>query len=163
MNLKAFTLVEMLAGLAIAALVVTLGFYGIQLLQKQYLLFEETTNEALDYRRVEALLWHDFTNAQRVLLENDSSIRCDQGPILVEYGISSNYLTRSVLAETAIIDTFPIHFALQDATFGGKRISAGLMDHCVFNIGPFGVNHSFAVRKLYSVEERINHQNKYEH
>lgn len=163
MRLKAFTLVEMMAGLAIAALVVTLGFYAVQLLQKQYILFEQTTDEALDYQRLEALLWHDFTKSQGVFLENDSLIRCDQGEVVVKYGISSNYLTRSLLAEVSVIDTFPVHFALEEATLDGKHVSAGLIDYCIFKISPFGESHSYAVQKLYSVEERIIHQNKYEH
>jgi prepilin-type N-terminal cleavage/methylation domain-containing protein len=163
MRLRAFTLVEMMAGLAIAALVVTLGFYGVQLLQKQYLLFEKTTDEALDYRRLEALLWHDFTEAQWVLLEHDSLIRCENGQAVVEYGISSSYLTRTVLAQLVIMDTFPVHFALQEACLDGKQVSMGLTDHCIFSIGPFGENHLFDLRKLYSAAERINYQKQHEH
>jgi prepilin-type N-terminal cleavage/methylation domain-containing protein len=163
MRLKAFTLVEMMAGLAIAALVVMLGFYAVQLLKKQYLLFEKTTDEALDYQRVEALLWHDFTEAQWVLLESDSLVRCEQERGVVEYGFSTTYLTRRILAASVDVDTFPVHFALQTASLDGTPVSKGLTDHCSFNIHPFGDKHFFSVQKLYSAAERINYQNKYEH
>jgi prepilin-type N-terminal cleavage/methylation domain-containing protein len=163
MRLKAFTLVEMMAGLAIAALVVSLGFYGVQLLQKQYLIFEKATDEALDYRRLEALLWHDFTAASWVLLENDSMIRCELGGVAVQYVVSPNHLTRAMLSASATVDTFPVHFAIEGARLDGKQIVKGLMDQCIFNIGPFGENQSLAVSKLYSAAERINFQKQHEH
>ena len=54
---KAFTLLEMLAGMTIAAMVVLLGFYGIQLTMQQYHLFKKNTDIAENCRHVEALLW----------------------------------------------------------------------------------------------------------
>ena len=64
---KAFTLLEMLAGMTIAAMVVLLGFYGIQLTMQQYHLFKKNTDIAENCRHVEALLWRDFTAARQVL------------------------------------------------------------------------------------------------
>lgn len=162
-QIKAFTILEMLAGMAISVLVVLLGFYGVQLAQKQYRLFQKTTDITQDYRHLEALLWHDFTFAQRVEKQNDSLLLCTNEKASISYLFSTNHTLRSVVrVEDSFEDTLQVQVSVVEVTLDGKPVHQGLIDNCIFSIQPFGEKHLYPVRKIYSAQERMNYEKKHE-
>ncbi len=154
---NAFTLLEMLAGMAIAAGVVLLGFYGLQLAQTQYRLFQKNTDIAQTCRRLETLLWQDFTRAERVELPGDSSLLCSFGDTRIRYRFTAGAALRAVATpETTFEDTLSVPAALRDTRLDGQPVREGLTDRCTVEMLPYGENYTFTVWKIYSAEERMS-------
>ena len=160
----AFTILEILVGMAIAALVVVLGFYSLQMAQKQYNLFKNTTNTALDYRHLETLLWRDFTTANWVEKTNDTTLVCTGDLMEVRYRFAVQFVLRAVQTpETHFEDTLQVRVSIQETLLESKTVREGLTDQCIFVIYPFGNQYLYPVRKIYSAQERMLYKQKHEH
>lgn len=156
-SLKAFTILEMLAGMAIAAGVVLLGFYGLQLAQTQYRLFQKNTDTAQTCRRLETLLWQDFTRSGRVELPGDSTLLCRLGDTRIRYRFTGEAALRAVATpETAFEDTLRVPATLRDTRLDGRPVQQGPVDRCTVQMLPYGEVYECTVWKIYSAEERMS-------
>ena len=164
MRLRAFTILEMMVGMAIAALVVSIGFYGLQLVNQQFGLFRKNSDIALNHRHLEALLWHDFSTAQWVEHLSDSSLLCTTGQSLLRYRFLDSMVLRIQAApEPAFTDTLRLFARPGNFRLDSQPIQQGLLDHCTFTVRPYGESSVFSVTKIYSAADRIAYEQQHEH
>lgn len=151
---KAFTLLEMLAGMTIAAMVVLLGFYGIQLTMQQYHLFKKNTDIAENCRHVEALLWRDFTAARQVLRAGENHINCELDSASCRYTFYPEFIIRSQEQQAQLTnDTIFLINQHLETTLNNLPQTDGRIDACSIELVPYGEPLMVEIKKIYSVAE----------
>ncbi|MCC6463371.1 MAG: hypothetical protein IT260_23070 [Saprospiraceae bacterium] len=150
--------------MAIAALVVSIGFYGLQLVNQQFSLFRKNSDIALSHSHFEALLWHDFSTAQWVEKMSDSTILCTMGESRVAYRFVDSLVIRTQEApEPVFADTLHLFARPTEMVMDKKPVQKGLIESNHFLVRPYGEAHTFIVSKFYSAADRIAYDQQHEH
>lgn len=160
--LPAFTIVEMLIGMALSALLVTLGFYALQMLQKQYAFFVQASEESIDYQRFTTIVRHDV--AQATCVEADTGmIRCQMRDKRLEYIFQADKIIRLIKQDTIFTDTLSVRAHVDDLKFKGHFVSSGLIDECTISLFPFGEQGKIGLEKIYSAYDLMQYEQGHEH
>lgn len=155
---NAFTILEMIAGMVIASLVVLLGFYGLQLIQLQYSTLKKSNEAGESVQRAVALLSTDFFKSEEVLLTSDSTLIFDYGLENVHIHLGDSSMVRIYgTAGIAFADTFNIRATIDSTrTYRGKS-SQLLVQGLWISFCADGAVISSHFHKIYSAEQYLAH------
>lgn len=104
-KIKAFTLLELLIGMIISSIVISLGYMTYFIVYKQYVNYKETRETISHIMQMKTVLTDDFSTAHTIIspLKDQLKLNNEKGIAAVEYDFSARYITRK---EGAEIDTF---------------------------------------------------------
>lgn len=157
MKLSAFTLMEVLVGMVLTAIISALAFYSYFLIQKQFFQLQriqQTANNCLELRTI---LNRDFEKAESISIqEANISIVNKEG--LIFYNIWPEGLIRYHAITPMIRDSFKLKNFNYTTFFKGEPVEAGIIDQFVIIQNIFKEAQSLSIKKTYSSEKLINFQ-----
>ena len=155
----AFTVVELMVGLAMTSILLSAGFFAYQLIQKQYRLFQKTSEKVSTYRNFQFLLDNQVREARYLELEDEELI-LSFADYKAAYKFEEEYVLRTDTRHLEHQDTFIVQAQPTEVKLGGDVIYFGLADAVELKLFPFGEAVSFKVVKDYSSLDLINYANR---
>lgn len=154
MQIKAFTIIELLVAMAITALTVSLAWYGLNLFQRQYSLLKESHEKKQEFDHFVYLLRKDAFNCKAFLASEKLFFRSDS--ILVKYYFMNDHIERAYqMNEMEFKDVFPFKGKIREAYFEKKIVENGFIDFVSIGIDFFEKTQLLPLRMWYSSEEYI--------
>jgi prepilin-type N-terminal cleavage/methylation domain-containing protein len=153
-KLKAFTLMELLIGMIISAIVISFCYLSYTIIYKQYLSYKSVKKELVEAMELNAVCSRDIANADKVLFEENKLILLQEQHENVEY----HFLETIVLRKNQeVIDTFklaPVNIVPNYLIHSSGASS--LLISLSFDAMVFGEQDHFQFQKLYDAETIVN-------
>ena len=105
MNLKAFTLIEMVVVMLLSSVVMGIVVSSYQIINKQLLFFRKGSSELLEQARLKTLIGKDFIKSDKIY-SISNGINCINGTDTIAYSFNENEIIRSF---QTVLDTFHIN------------------------------------------------------
>jgi len=150
-RLKAFTLIEITIAMLIAAVVIGLGYYTLQLFTRLSLEHQQQKGERFQVELLQHLLQRDFDRAQAIYLEEDVLAMLDSSGTIY-YTLSLEHILRQQY--NIRTDTFDIKSVQTEGIFSGPRLPApNLIDGLHLQLQQRGDKSTLVLRKEYTAQE----------
>jgi competence protein ComGF len=156
-KIKSFTIVELVVGMLLSSIVLTVVFYTLMILNYKIKNYSQKTNDVNEYLLFRNILSRDWDNATEIKTTANGIVmyKKDQRETVQEYSFDT---FRIIRRSNQTIDTFKIansHTTLQ-------RISDGLDLIKIFKceISLNNQNIQFVIRKDYTALELMNAEKK---
>lgn len=156
-KLKGFTILELMVGMALMAILLQLGFYGFQLLQKQYFQKQKVSEELSEVSFLESALFFDNQRAIH-LLETEYGITFKNHQTEVAYLFYPEFIVRQELFELIKRDTFFLQNQFFGTLFQNDIPPNSLIDQVQIDILLFERTYPIHLIKQYSADDLINYQ-----
>lgn len=156
-QLTAFTIIEVMVAMAITAVVVSLSFAGLRLVQLQFAQYQRQQTIVADYRRCLTLLKHDVYHSTYVVYTPEH-LQCYNIPDTIYYQFRENHVIRQYGLQHR--DTFPVNIAIHNGYFQGLS-RTGLVDELEIHVGLTDFTKHLRHRKVYSAADLIRWEDEY--
>jgi competence protein ComGF len=93
-KISAFTILEITVSMIVAAICFGIAFTAYKIISKSYENFDQRNQEIALFIKIDEWLKRDFTEAQRIYLE-DESIKLEKGNQVVSYFIQEDMMVRN--------------------------------------------------------------------
>lgn len=152
-KLKGFTILEVLLAAAITAILTTLALWGYELLQKQYLLFQNTQDQIWETEQLITQLQYHSLDCQSIFLL-DNTIQFKWDSLQRTYRFEAEQIVEQTqLFSTSILDTFFITAGIPFASLNQEQKTEGLIDQFEIQMIVFGKERLIHFEKTYSARE----------
>ena len=158
-KLAAFTIVELMVGLAMTNILLLIGFYGFELIQLQYRLYRSTSNEIASYQAFIYRLEIDAHTAQYMFLE-DGYLAFQNNNQKIIYSLEANHVLRYRQTVFSQADTFPITVEWSASSLGAENRTTGLIDHLELDLFAFDETQKKHLFKSYSALDFMKNPTK---
>ncbi|KAA3633734.1 MAG: hypothetical protein DWQ02_12640 [Bacteroidetes bacterium] len=156
-RLQGFTIVELLVVLILSIIIVSAGFYALRLIQGQFHLFRQTTNEVTEYRSFAHQLKAQTLNSKYVEVEPQRLFFLnDQHEVIYEF--QDEFVLRSSDTLEIEIDTFFVKSHISFSSLKSVETEEGLIDYFQIILDMKGEIQSTAFSKQYSAVDLINYE-----
>lgn len=150
-RLKAFTLVELLVGMIISAIIITICYYGYSIIYKQYIMYRKIKSEIVKTMQLDTILKEDFTESEITIYGNNVLFLIKKEGT-INYEFKDSCILR---IHRGITDTFRL--TINDFTLHQLPISSGnVVDAFSFESKFLNEKQRFHFEKNYSAETLIN-------
>ena len=152
-QLSAFTLMEIMVALSITAVVLSLSFYGFQLLQLQFTQYQKQQDKVAQSRRCLTLLQRDVESCQ-YLYKVDQQLQLLSQQDTLWY----TFLPQLVIRQYGGIhrDSFIANVRCKQAWFEDQKTNDGLIDELTLSIAMTEFVKTLSLQKIYSAEDLID-------
>ena len=155
LRFRAFTVLEMMVGLALTALLFIAGFYAYKLVRTYYLQQQQTLEVLTEYRNFEALLTASVHDADGLTYRPPAELRAVLDSFERTFAFREERVLLLDSRRPFTVDTFAVRTAdLRIFPEGNpaavERVSLSLL--------PFGDPVSVQLRKRYSVAQQLSHE-----
>jgi len=151
-RLKAFTLLELLIGMVISSIIITIGYTSYRVIYKQYLNYKLTRKEMIEVAAFQNEFQNNFYNAEVVKAEENAICFEFSGDKKIKFTFFDTFITREI---NELIDTFKIENNNRVKVYideNNTEIKAFMFNSTLFN-EPI----VFSFQKQYSSEYYIKH------
>lgn len=153
-KLKAFTIMELMVGMTLTAILVLASLYAYSLIKKQYAQ-QKNMNEILDaYSQFESRLNHDLEMGELMKREG-SKIVFEKEDSKVVYEFIEGGVLRQNNLSLITPDTFIIKAVFEKCSFNNLEALNGYVDHCIIRIFPFESIQQLTLVKRYSAATKM--------
>ena len=147
--MKAFTIMELLIAITLTAIISIAAFYAFELVQKQYLLYQNMTKEVRIYQDFVTIIQWDIAKANWIeRQENDLVLHYPTYKLLYVFKDSSLWRINNLYPNE--IDTLLIIAKWETTFFRKKRVEKGIVDVGRFELQAFGERQKLHFSKAYS-------------
>jgi prepilin-type N-terminal cleavage/methylation domain-containing protein len=152
-KIKSFTLPELLIVMIITAIVVSMAFSVLRLVQKQIHTIETNFNKTANLALFEQKMWQDFNEFQIIQFnEKQNSLVLESEIDTVHYSFQDNYVLRNK-------DTLKLKLAPTTFFFEGKEVKGGDIDALSISGKATLPNYEIFVSKRNDLTLSINREN----
>lgn len=153
-KLKAFTLMELLIGMIVSAIVISFCYLSYGMIYKQFINYKTIKQELVETMQFHSVLSRDFADAQKVLFkENELTLVNNKN-------VNYNFETEFVLRKTGeAVDTFflkPVNI-FADHLVTESDLSKPVVQFS-FDALVFGEQEHFLFSKRYDAEMMVNNE-----
>jgi prepilin-type N-terminal cleavage/methylation domain-containing protein len=153
-KIKAFTLIELLIGMIISALVISFAYTAYILMHRQFLKYKDNRKQITDTMTLNTILNNDFSGSQWVYYQEESLVFSTPGNTL-EYIFGDSMMVR-IAGEVS--DTFhlsPQNVLINHIAEPNDNSSLRLVNELSFTANVLGETEPFHFTKNYSAEAVI--------
>ena len=146
-HIAAFTIVELLVGITITALLVAFSLSGIRLLQSYQQQFQEANEMLWDIQQLKYLLERD------ALISEEMSFINQELTFNYKEKVNCRYLfqpTETIRIQGIQQDTFPLQLTMTEASWKGIYTQYGTIDEIVLSYESLGQKEILKLSKHYS-------------
>ena len=142
---------ELLVGMIISALIISMCYYGYAIIQEQYISYRNSKSQIIQTMQLNALLNKDFVDSKVAFYkDNELNLVTQEGQII--YTFRDTYISRS---KSDLSDTFK--FSISSVNVHQLRMNMGeVVDAFYFDAVLFNQTQRFNFSKTYSAEALIN-------
>ncbi|MEO5644575.1 MAG: prepilin-type N-terminal cleavage/methylation domain-containing protein [Bacteroidia bacterium] len=120
-EIKAFTLLELLVGMILSAIVLTATFNAYRIITQQYESYSKQSGTITEVSFFVSQLQSDFENALTVIHVSENKIRLQSKDKLLEYRFGEKYVLRDDLLQ---IDTFFVAIHAIETFIKDEKVNA---------------------------------------
>ncbi|CAN5882357.1 hypothetical protein BH11BAC7_BH11BAC7_16620 [soil metagenome] len=120
-QIKAFTLLELLVGMILSAIVLTATFNAYRIITRQYESYSKQSGTIKEVSFFVSQLQSDFENALTVIHVSENKIRLQSKDKLLEYRFGEKYVLRDDLLQ---IDTFFVAIHAIETFIKDEKVNA---------------------------------------
>lgn len=142
-KLDAFTLTELLVGMVITGLVITIGFTAWILIHRQQARYQQKTELYKDIIRMEGLLIQDIDRSDTIAME-DNSLKCTLKQTTIVYKFMDSVIVRRFHLQE---DTFKIATQLPNIAFENPNVPPDQNEAIHITISLKEVTYDIIIRK----------------
>jgi len=154
-KLPAFTILELLVGMTLTAILVTASMYAFELIQKQYRL-QSRMQDRLDIQaNFKARILLDLEKAQSIK-RRDKTLLFKNDKSQINYQWATDFITRKNDLSPIAPDTFWIKSTIQESQFQYQIVGSGYIDRCILDIELFETIEQWQFQKHYTTKETYN-------
>lgn len=158
-SLPAFTILELLVGMTLTAILVTAAMYAFELIQKQYALQSQMQDQLDIQADFKTRLLLDIEKAQSIK-RTENTLFFENQQVKIQYQWATDFITRKNKQSPIAPDTFWLKSAIQESQFRRKVIFNGYIDYCVLDIELFEETETWQFQKPYTAKEAYHLQPK---
>lgn len=149
-NIKAFTLFELVLGMLLAAIVIGMAYYASTIFMRIYESYSKSSYAQSELILFKKVLSKDVERATVINFMNDELLlKGQEDELLLSYTFSRQYALR----RGAVVDTFKLQGLQARAGFEGTPQESGVADVLVLSFIYEGIPAAFMVRKHYSAKD----------
>jgi len=153
---QAFTVVELMVGLAMTSILLLAGFFGYQLIQKQYQLYRQTS-EVISITQGFQYLLESTVRKSTLVKVSGNEIVCVFPEREKIFSLNENEILLSDTRSIDRIDTIALQIKIEEVKFRGTSIAYGRADEISLVLFPFEEAVPFTVRKRYSAADIVKY------
>lgn len=156
MQTKAFTIMELLVGMTVTALIVSLALFGLNLFQKQYLQLSATQEKIWDLDAFLKVIQQDAFLANKAQL-NAQRLELELQNRRVAYDFQNNQVLRTVQTNEELFqNTFDIKSNITESYFQRKYQTDGWVDQCKIEVDFFGELQELPIHIWYDAQTYLH-------
>lgn len=147
-KLAAFTTTELIVVMVLATVVFSLALMAFQIINKQYIQYNQDSTQAIELDRLQALLHRDIDQAKLVEIQKNQ-LSCQYSTYTAFYIFEDQQLVRNLSIEDYKKDTFAFSTINLTTFFEQESISSGLIDYLSWETQLFGEACTLNLKKTY--------------
>ncbi len=147
-KLAAFTTTELIVVMVLATVVFSLALMAFQIINKQYIQYNQDSTTAIDFDRLQALLHKDIDQAKLIEIQKNQ-LSCHYQNYTVSYDFMPKQLIRDVSIDDYKKDTFAFTTIFIETSFNQEPIQNGLVDYITWQTQLFEENYTLNLEKIY--------------
>lgn len=153
---KAFTIVELMVGLAMTSILLLAGFFGYQLIQKQYQLYRQTSEEISITQGFQYLLESTVRKSTSVKISGNEIV-CIFPERETIFSLNENEVLLTDTRAIDRIDTICLRAEIEESKFRGTSIAYGRADEIKLVLFPFNEKVPFTIQKSYPAADMVEY------
>ncbi len=155
-SLKAFTVMELLVGMTLTAILLQLGFYAFQLVQKQFQQKKRISEKLEQIQFFESSLFHDKLQSFQIEAK-ELELNFTKEHHSVTYSFQTGFVIRYHSGFPNVVDTFWIQADIKNTFFQKEPLSHSLIDQYIIDFELFGQAYQIVHSKNYSAADLIQY------